>query len=154
MSCCLLERILARKLMKMTNISLVRKCFHQLPLNFQQSFTSAMQMGNYKSFYSPKLLGEACSIEPLCKFERRSRGVSHRPCFRRSFNLALQKLASSMCQCVPVEAAFVLLYTQSNLAFFCQTRTTGLNTPKLISNCRTITTSAFITPCNDGSIFQ
>ena len=61
---------------------------------------------------------------------------------------------------VEVAPAFVLLYiyTHSHLAFFCQTlaktHTTGLNTAKLISNCRTVTTSVFITPCNDGSIFQ
>jgi len=34
---------------KMSNISLVRKYFQQLPLDFQQSFTSAMQKGNYQS---------------------------------------------------------------------------------------------------------
>ena len=38
---------------KISNISLVRKYFQQLPLDFQHSFTSAMQKGNYQSFGVP-----------------------------------------------------------------------------------------------------
>lgn len=38
---------------KTTNVPLVRKCFHQLPLNFQKWFTLAVPMGIINLFESP-----------------------------------------------------------------------------------------------------
>ena len=93
---------------------------------------------------------------------------SHTTSCRKSFllNVWVRKFHQEQNDWKPAQAPFVqsggtnicsLLETRPPGNFqpnTCQTHTTGLNTPKLILNCPTVTTRPCITPGNDASIFQ
>ena len=123
------------------------------------------------------LLNKVCTFEPLCEFAR-SRGnhpqqVSCTFCLFSSCFVNLTKIQSGFesfiknkNNCKPAQTLTAPLRLHRHLFSSrqtptwpfqpntWQTHTTGLNTFELVSNCRTVTAIACITPGKNGSVFQ